>query len=82
MSAALDEITNAALTMPDHERAALAAILLDSLEDHTDRQADINSAWTSEIHSRVDDIVSGRVQTLSRDQVDASIAASLAASRR
>jgi len=78
MSLATDEITRAAMTLPDRQRAALADALWDSLDD----QADVNAAWTSEISSRVDDIVNGRVELLTREEVHARIAASLAARRR
>jgi len=78
MSLATDEIVQAAMTMPDRQRAALAEALWDSLDD----QAEVNDAWTSEISSRVDDIVNGRVRLLTREEVDARVAASLAAVHR
>ena len=78
MNLATDEITRAAMAMPDRQRAALADALWESLDD----QADVNAAWTGEISSRVDDIVNGRVQLLTREEVDARVAASLAAVHR
>ncbi|MCL2481831.1 MAG: addiction module protein [Propionibacteriaceae bacterium] len=81
MSVAVGDVTEAALAMSERQRAALADALLDSLDGHIGPQANVDDAWTTEIRSRVDDIVAGRVQTLSREQVDARVAASLATRR-
>jgi serine/threonine-protein kinase HipA len=48
----------------------------------TDSADDVQAAWTAEIRSRVDDIVSGRVKTLSGAEVRQRISASLAAASR
>lgn len=61
MTAGVDEITQLALTLPVDQRAQVANALLASLDDAAD-PADVHEAWTAEIESRVDDIVSGRVQ--------------------
>jgi len=82
MSVAIEDVAKAALTMSERERAALADALLDSLDGQAAPQAEVNAAWTTEIRSRVEDIVTGRVQTLSREQVDARVDASLAARHR
>ena len=55
-----------------------AAILLASLDDPAD-SAEVHEAWTAEIKSRVDDITSGRVQTIPHDEVKARLAADRAA---
>lgn len=78
MTAGMDEITQLALTLPVDQRAQVANALLASLDDTAD-SAEVHEAWTAEIKSRVDDITSGRVQTLSRDQVRAQLAADRAA---
>jgi putative addiction module component (TIGR02574 family) len=78
MTAGLDEITQLALTLPVDQRAQVANALLASLDDAAD-SAEVHEAWTAEIKSRVDDIMSGRVQTLSRDEVRAQLAADRAA---
>ena len=78
MTAGLDEITQLALTLPVDQRAQVAHALLASLDDSAD-SAEVHEAWTAEIKSRVDDITSGRVQTLSRDEVRAQLAADRAA---
>jgi putative addiction module component (TIGR02574 family) len=78
MTAGIDEITQLALTLPVDQRAQVANALLASLDDTAD-SAEVHKAWTAEIKSRVDDITSGRVQTLSRDEVRAQLAADRAA---
>jgi putative addiction module component (TIGR02574 family) len=78
MTAGMDDITQLALTLPVDQRAQVASALLASLDDPAD-SAEVHEAWTAEIKSRVDDITSGRVQTLSRDEVRAQLAADRAA---
>lgn len=78
MTAGFDEVTQLALTLPADERAKVASALLASLDDPAD-PAELHEAWTSEITSRVDDIVSGRVKTIPRAEVRAQIAADRAA---
>ncbi len=78
MTAGMDEITQLALTLPADQRAQVANALLASLDDTAD-SAEVHEAWTAEIKSRVDDITSGRVQTVSRDEVRAQLAADRAA---
>ncbi|MFW6599162.1 addiction module protein [Propionibacteriaceae bacterium Y2011] len=78
MTSGLDEITQLVLTLPVDQRAQVANALLASLDDPAD-SAEVHEAWTAEIKSRVDDITSGRVQTLSRDEVRAQLAADRAA---
>ena len=77
----MDEITQLALTLPVDQRAQVANALLASLDDPAD-SAEVHEAWTAEIKSRVDDITSGRVQTISRDEVEAQLAADRAARKQ
>ena len=81
MTAGMDEITQLALTLPVDQRAQVANALLASLDDPAD-SAEVHEAWTAEIKSRVDDIISGRVQTISRDEVEAQLAADRAARKQ
>lgn len=81
MTAGIDEITQLALTLPVDQRAQVARALLASLDDPAD-PSEIHEAWTSEITSRVDDIVSGRVKTIPRAEVSAQLAADRAARQR
>ena len=81
MTAGMDEITQLALTLPVDQRAQVANALLASLDDPAD-SAEVHEAWTAEIKSRVDEITSGRVQTISRDEVEAQLAADRAARKQ
>ena len=58
------------LNLPAEERAELAALLLDSLDEATD--ADAEAAWGEEIRRRVEDVTAGRV--VSRPWADARAA--------
>ena len=58
------ELRKAALALPAMVRAKFAQILLDSLEGPADDPEAVKSEWKSEIARRIDDIVSGRVQSL------------------
>ncbi len=81
MTAGMEEVTHLALTLPAAQRAQVANALLASLDDLAD-PAEVHLAWTAEIDSRVEDILSGRVQTVSRDEVRAQLAADRAARSR
>ena len=81
MTAGFDEITQLALALPADQRAQVATALLASLDDPAE-SAEVHEAWTAEIKSRVDDITSGQVQTVPRDEVRAQLAADRAARRR
>lgn len=81
MTAGMEEVTHLALTLPAAQRAQVANALLASLDDVAD-PAEVHSAWTAEIGSRVEDILSGRVQTVSRDDVRAQLAADRATRSR
>ncbi len=73
MSAGFDEITQLALTLPVDQRAQVASALLASLDDPAD-SAEIHRDWTSEIGSRVDDIVNGEAELIPGEQVFAELA--------
>lgn len=69
MGAGFEEITRVALALPPGERAQVASALLASLDDPADDPAAVQAAWTAEVRTRVDDIRSGRVQTVPLEQV-------------
>ncbi len=58
----LSEISKAALALDVDERTILAHRLADSLHAETDRE--ISDAWAREIRRRLDDVRSGRVETI------------------
>ena len=61
------ELLKQALALPDKERADLAGSLIDSLDDTVDENAE--AAWQEEIVRRLEDVQSGRVKTISWDEV-------------
>lgn len=82
MATGVEEITQAALTLTERERAALASALLESLDEPAQNPGEVQEAWTAEIGSRVDELVSGRVKTVPLAEVKAHLAADRAARRR
>jgi putative addiction module component (TIGR02574 family) len=61
-------LRSTALALPPQERAALAAELLESLDNGSDEQ-DVATAWDAEIGRRILEIERGEVKTISADQV-------------
>ncbi|WP_192497010.1 addiction module protein [Gulosibacter chungangensis] len=62
------------------EERELAAVPLQQISD--DEQAEVDTAWRSELRRRIDDIESGKVDLLDADEVHAQIRAELAAKRK
>ena len=77
MSLSASEFYEAGLALPPSVRKDLALRLLESIE--VADQDSVDAAWTEEIGSRVDDIVSGNVETIPGEQVFADLAAGRAA---
>jgi len=77
MSLSASEFYEAGLALPPSVRKDLALRLLESIE--VADQDSVDAAWTEEIGSRVDDIVSGNVETIPGEQVFADLAARRAA---
>ena len=61
------ELLKKALALPDKERADLAGSLIDSLDDPVDENAE--AAWQEEIVRRLEDVRSGKVKTISWNDV-------------
>jgi putative addiction module component (TIGR02574 family) len=77
MSLSASEFYEAGLALPPSVRKDLALRLLESIE--VADQDSVDAAWTEEIGSRVDDLVSGKVETIPGEQVFADLAARRAA---
>lgn len=73
MSLSASEFYDAALALPPSVHKDIALRLLESVEVVDDNS--IDEAWTNELSSRVDDIVSGKVTTVPGEQVFADISA-------
>lgn len=65
------EILQTALGLPPNDRAEIAALLLQSLDDGADSdvEADVEAAWAEEIKRRIDSIDSGQATWIPSDQV-------------
>ena len=61
------ELLKKALALPDKERADLAGSLIDSLDDTVDENAE--AAWQEEIVRRLEEVRSGKVKTISWNDV-------------
>ena len=71
MSRAVLDLYEQAAELPPNDRAELAGLLLESLEDHP--AADYEEAWAREIERRMADYRAGRVKTLSWQYVRAHL---------
>lgn len=79
MSLSASEFYEAGLALPPSEREVVALRLLASVE--VADQDVVDAAWSDEIVSRVDDIVSGTVAPVPGERVFAELAAGRAARR-
>ncbi len=61
------ELLKRALALPDKERAELAGTLIDSLDSTVDEDTD--AAWQGEIARRLEEIRSGKVQSIPWSEV-------------
>ncbi len=62
MSPETEQLLQKALSLPAEDRGALAASLLDSLDQLVDEDAEV--AWQQEISRRMDEISSGKAKTI------------------
>ena len=72
MSLSASEFYEAGMNLPPSVRKDVALRLLESLEVSDDESVD--EAWTAEIGSRIDGILSGEVQTIPPAEVKARMA--------
>ena len=73
MSLSAAEFYEAGMSLPPAVRKDVALRLLESLE--VVDQETVDEAWTAEVSSRVDEIVSGRAELIPGEQVFAELAA-------
>lgn len=67
MTQELRELLQKALALPEDERAELAGNLISSLDATVDQ--DVDAAWQQEVVLRLQDIQSGKVDTVSWQEV-------------
>jgi putative addiction module component (TIGR02574 family) len=61
------ELLEKALALPENDRAELAGNLISSLDTTIDQDAD--AAWQQEVARRLQEVQSGKVKTLSWEEV-------------
>ncbi|ETX01396.1 MAG: hypothetical protein ETSY1_07470 [Candidatus Entotheonella factor] len=71
MSTTVRDLFKQASILDEQDRATLAGLLLESLEDEVDEDAE--SAWRKEIERRLAELDSGKVQTVSWEEVKANL---------
>jgi putative addiction module component (TIGR02574 family) len=67
MTQEAQELLQKALALPDHERAELAGTLISSLDATVD--PDVDAAWQQEVVRRLREVQSGKVGTVSWEDV-------------
>ena len=71
MNTATQELLNIALSLPESDRADLAASLIESLDQTSD--ADAQTAWAEEVRRRISDLDGGAVNTIPWDEARQAI---------
>lgn len=71
MSEAVRHLYDQAAELPVEDRAELAGLLLESLEEAQDH--DVEDAWAAEIARRMTDYRAGRVKTISWQELRAHL---------
>jgi putative addiction module component (TIGR02574 family) len=61
------ELLQKALALPENERAELAGNLISNLDTSVDKEVD--AAWQQEVARRLHDVQSGKVETVSWEEV-------------
>ena len=72
MNPTVNRVFSEAIPMPSELRALLARQLLETLDDHsedanTEIKDEVERAHLTEVHKRLEEIKSGRVETISSD---------------
>ena len=71
MNPKLKELFREAAELSDNDRAQLAGMLLESLEDEPD--ADVEAAWAEEVERRIRQVDAGEVTMIPWEQVRAEL---------
>ena len=78
----LAELIEAGRELTPAERIELASELLASVDDGDENQATVDAAWAAEVGSRVDDLLTGKVNTIPFSETYARLSAKIAAARQ
>jgi putative addiction module component (TIGR02574 family) len=71
MSTRVGNLFRQASALDEHDRATLAGLLLESLEQEVDE--DIESAWKEEIEQRLAELDAGHIELVSWEEVKAKL---------
>lgn len=71
MTRAIEELYERASQLPEADRAELAGLLLESIEDPSDEG--VEEAWAAEIERRMAEYRTGRVKTIPWSEVRAHL---------
>lgn len=71
MSTLTNDLFKKALDLSENDRATLAGILIESLEEKPIK--DVESVWRAEISRRIQELDSGEVEAISWDDVKARL---------
>ena len=75
MSTTVEQLVEQAMSLPGESRARLADLLVESLD--ADALTEIDRLWLSEAKRRRDEVRSGKVKTIPRDEALQSVRDSL-----
>lgn len=73
MPMTLEQLATEALTLPSEARARLADQLVESLDAPADPDSALDERWAAEARRRLEDVRSGRVQTISGEEAAARV---------
>jgi putative addiction module component (TIGR02574 family) len=81
VTAEAERVLEAALKLDDAERAQLAAVLADSI-GHGASEAELEAAWLAEAKRRLEDVRSGKTETIPWEDVSRKLRAMLDGARK
>jgi putative addiction module component (TIGR02574 family) len=82
MSPEVDELLKRAMSLSPEDRGALAASLLDSLDEGLEVDLDVEAAWQHEIVRRMEEVRSGKAKTIPWREVQQRAEAALHSKER
>jgi putative addiction module component (TIGR02574 family) len=80
MAKLAEELYKKALGLDEKERASLAARLIESLD--TETEEGVEAAWLAEVERRMEELDSGKVQSIPWEELRARLFRDLNASRK
>jgi 3-hydroxyacyl-CoA dehydrogenase len=75
-------LVEAARELSAAERVRLADEVMATVDESDVNQAEVDAAWTAAIGTRVDDLFTGKVETIPFGEIDATMSAKIAAAHR